>query len=48
MAKNCSNCDYCAEGGEDLVCKNEQSEYFSDFVEPDHGCDDWDGTEEEE
>ena len=22
MEKNCGNCDYCAENGEDLVCVN--------------------------
>ena len=48
MAKTCSNCDYCAENGEDLVCVNPESEYISDFVEPDHACDEWDGNEEEE
>ena len=48
MEKNCGNCDYCAENGEDLVCVNQNSEYLSDFVEPEHVCDDWDGDEEEE
>lgn len=48
MAKNCGNCDYCAENGEDLVCVNQDSEYISDFVELDHVCNEWDGTEEEE
>ena len=48
MAKTCSNCDYCAESGEDLVCVNCESEYLSDFVEPDHVCDEWNGDEEEE
>ena len=48
MARNCSNCDYCAENGEDLVCVNSKSEYLSDFVEPDHVCDEWCGTDEED
>ena len=48
MARNCSNCDYCAENGEDLVCVNDQSEYLSDFVTEEHVCDEWDGNEEEE
>ena len=48
MAKTCSNCDYCAESGEGLVCVNDQSEYLSDFVTEEHVCDDWDGTEEED
>ena len=46
--KCCGNCDYCAESGQDLVCVNEESEYLSDFVEPDHVCEDWEGSEEEE
>ena len=48
MAKNCGNCDYCAESGLDLVCVNDQSEYLSDFVSEEHVCDEWDGNEEEE
>lgn len=48
MAKACLNCDYCAENGEDLVCVNSESEYLSDFIEPDHVCDEWNGDEEEE
>ena len=48
MAKTCSNCDYCAENGEDWVCVNPESEYLSDFVTEEHVCDDWDGTEEED
>ena len=46
--KNCGNCDYCAGSGEDLVCVNSESEYVSDFVELEHSCDAWDGSEEEE
>lgn len=48
MTKNCGNCDYCAENGEDLVCVNQDSEYAADFVEAGHSCLDWSGTEEEE
>ena len=48
MAKNCGNCDYCAENGEDLVCINSESEFLGDFVEENHSCDDWDGIEEDE
>lgn len=48
MARTCGNCDYCAENGEDLVCVNQDSEYLSDFVEPDHVCDEWNGYEEDE
>ena len=48
MEKTCSNCDYCAENGEDLVCVNDKSEYLSDYVTEEHVCDDWDGNEEEE
>lgn len=46
--RNCGNCDYCAENGEDLVCVNQDSEYIADYVEPNHVCDDWDGTEEDD
>lgn len=48
MAKNCGNCNYCAENGEDLVCANPESEYVSDYVSEDHSCDEWDGTEDED
>lgn len=48
MAKNCGNCDYCAENGEDLVCVNPLSEYVSDYVEETHTCDEWHGSEEED
>ena len=48
MAKTCSNCDYCAESGEDLVCVNQDSEYVSDFVESGHVCADWYGNESED
>ena len=47
MTKNCSNCDYCAENGEDLVCVNDQGEYLSDFVSGEHSCVDWSGSESE-
>lgn len=47
MAKNCGNCDYCAEKGEDLVCVNQESEYVADYVDDDHICDEWSGTEED-
>lgn len=46
--RNCNNCNYCAESGEDFVCVNNESEYVSDFVEADHTCDAWEGNEEEE
>lgn len=48
MAKTCSNCNYCAENGEDWVCENPESEYAADFVEPGHVCVDWDGGESED
>ena len=46
MEKTCSNCDYCAENGEDLVCVNSESEFLGDFVEENHCCCDWEGNEE--
>lgn len=46
--RNCGNCNYCAENGEDLVCANPESEYVSDYVTEDHSCDEWDGTEDED
>lgn len=48
MTRNCGNCEYCAENGEDLVCVNQNSEYLSDFVEPGHVCDEWNGEDKEE
>lgn len=45
--KNCGNCNYCAESGEDLACVNNDSEYAADFVEPEHTCEAWEGNEEE-
>lgn len=46
--KCCSNCDYCAENNEDLVCVNANSEYVADFVETNHVCDDWEGEANED
>lgn len=46
MAKNCGNCNYCAENGEDLICVNEQGEYLADYVSEEHSCDEWEGIEE--
>ncbi len=46
--KNCGNCNYCVENGEDLVCVNNQSEYLGDFVEPDHCCCDYEGDGEDD
>ena len=46
--RNCGNCDWCAENGEDLVCVNNESEYLADFVDENHSCDAWSGNEEEE
>lgn len=46
--RNCGNCDFCEREVGDLSCANEQSEYFGDFVEESHSCDDWDGSEEDE
>ena len=46
--RNCGNCNWCAENGEDLVCVNNDSEYVADFVEENHSCDSWEGNEEEE
>lgn len=48
MSKNCGNCNWCAENGEDLVCVNEDSEYTADFVEENHCCDSWEGSQDEE
>ena len=48
MAKNCGNCNWCAENGLDLVCVNNESEYVADFVDVNHSCDAWEGNEEEE
>ncbi len=45
--KNCGNCNYCAESGEDLVCVNPESEYCADYVSESHSCEDWEGNEDE-
>ena len=46
--RNCGTCNYCAENGGDLVCVNQESEYVGDYVEKNHSCGDWDGTEDED
>lgn len=46
--RNCGNCEFCEREAGDLSCANEQGEYFGDFVEIGHTCDDWSGTEDEE
>ena len=43
MARNCGNCDYCAENGEDLVCVNQDSEYCGCFIDDNHCCCDYEG-----
>lgn len=45
MSKNCGNCNWCAENGEDLVCVNNDSEYCGDFVIEEHSCCDYEGAE---
>lgn len=38
----CGNCKYTAYSREDgYVCKNMNSDYASDYVEYDHGCEEW-------
>lgn len=44
MAKDkCSNCEYCITEDGDKVCNNQNSEYYSDYVEPEHVCLDYEG-----
>lgn len=44
--KNCGNCIYCEENGEDLVCVSDHSEYTADFVNENHVCEEWEGKED--
>lgn len=46
--RSCGSCDFCEKQSDDLVCVNDQSEYLADFIETNHVCDDWSGSEEEE
>lgn len=40
--QNCKTCKYVAcNEFQDHVCINSESEYYSDFVEPDHSCIDY-------
>ena len=46
--KCCETCEYSSYGeDQDNMCMNEQSEYFSDYVDNDHCCDEWSGREED-
>lgn len=38
----CGNCKYAAYSRENgYVCENMNSDYASDYVEHDHGCEEW-------
>ena len=38
----CGNCKYASYSRENgYVCENMDSDYASDYVEHDHGCEDW-------
>lgn len=38
----CGNCKYAAYSRENgYVCENMDSDYASDYVEHDHGCEEW-------
>lgn len=43
MDKRCDNCEYyCFEPiDQGYVCVNDDSDYCTDWVEPDHCCADW-------
>lgn len=43
----CSNCEYCITEDGDKVCNNQNSEYYSDYVEPEHVCLDYEGKNNE-
>lgn len=48
MAKDkCSNCEYCITDDGDKVCNNQNSEYYSDYVEPGHVCLDYEDRNNE-
>lgn len=48
MAKDkCSNCEYCITEDGDKVCNNQNSEYYSDYVGPEHVCLDYEGKNNE-
>lgn len=41
--RNCGNCDYCEREAGDLVCVNDQSEYYGCFIDESHCCCDYKG-----
>lgn len=45
----CGTCDWCKfdpEGG-DYVCKNYHSDYYTDYVPYEHGCEHWEEIKDE-
>ena len=49
MDKRCENCEYFQYEKIDQghVCVNGESEYCSDWVEPNHSCSDWEEKNED-
>lgn len=47
VEERCGTCKYCgyADINDSHICTNYDSSYYTDYVEPGHGCIDWEGTD---
>lgn len=41
----CSTCDYATYQNGELVCECENSDNYSDYVDYDYSCEEWEGKE---
>ena len=41
----CETCKHCYPDGLDWVCTNPDSEYYADWVDYKHWCEDWEGKQ---
>lgn len=46
MREQCGTCKHSRYGKDGSVCVNAESEYFMDWIEYDHGCNEWEGKDE--
>lgn len=46
MREQCGTCKHSCYGKDGSVCVNAESEYFKDWIEYDHGCNEWEGKNE--
>ena len=48
MRERCGTCKHSRYEKDGSVCVNAESEYFMDWIEYDHGCDEWEARDVKE